>query len=201
MFTVRIVAAAVLVLAGLVLPGSAGTAAVCPSVFVPEGYSAKCAGVAGDEWRLEVTPDGETPFTAFSRMTVRPVEQPVDPFSWLQEQMVVDLSAFRFALDEALDDPRNPLGELIPRDVLDPVLEQLGLLGHLPLRGCSYPFQHDQRPDWQIDCNWKLGPFEQIARLQLVELGGEPHLVTIWTLSPKRLRHLQAIANSLEWRA
>lgn len=176
MARIRVLAVGLLALATLLAPAAPAAAAVCPSVFVPEGYSARCEGAPGDQWRLEVTHDGQIPLKGLSRMTVRPVEPPVDPFSWLQEQMVVDLSALRFTLDEALDDPRNPLGEMIPRDVLDPMLEKLGLLGHLPLRGCAYPFELEQRDAWQIDCSWKLGPFEQIARLQLVDLAGDPHL-------------------------
>lgn len=178
---------------------AAAEAAVCPSVFVPEGYDLRCAG-ADDVWRLEVTPEAD-PLAGFSRLTVRPIEEPVeDPFSWLQEQLVVDLNGLRFALDEALEDPRNPLAGMFPKEVLEPLLEQLSLLGHLPLQGCAYPFELEQRPVWQIDCSWELGPLRQLARLQLVDHGDGPLLVTIWTLSPKRLRHLQAIANSLEWR-
>ena len=52
-----------------------------------------------------------------------------------------------------------------------------------------------------MDCSWSIGPVRQFARLQLVEAGGDPYLVTIWTVDERRQRHLQAIANSLQWRA
>lgn len=176
-------------------------AALCPSVFVPDGYGARCMSPTGSEWRVEVRPEPR-PFGELSKLTIRPVEEEVeDPFSWLQEQLAVDLNGLRFAVEELLEHPENPLAGLIPEGAVDRWLQQFGILGQLPLRGCDYPHQPGGRDVWQIDCRWQLGPVEQIARLQLVDVGGEPYLVTIWTDSEKRLRHLQAVANSLEWRA
>jgi hypothetical protein len=39
-----------------------------------------------------------------------------------------------------------------------------------------------------------------MVRLQVVDPAHDPYLVTIWTADEQRQRHLQAIANSLEWR-
>lgn len=181
--------------------GSSGEAAVCPSVFVPEGYGALCLSPDDADWKLEVAPEPR-PLGELSKLTIRPVEEEVeDPFSWLQEQIAVDLTGLRFAVEEMLEHPENPFAGLIPEGALDPWLEQFGILGQLPLRGCGYPFQLAGRDVWQIDCRWSFGPVEQIARLQLIDATGDPYLVTIWTAGEQRLRHLQAVANSLEWRA
>jgi hypothetical protein len=176
-------------------------AAVCPSVFVPDGYGALCLSPDDADWKLEVTPEPR-PLGELSKLTIRPVDEEVeDPFSWLQEQVAIDLNGLRLVVEELLEHPDNPFAALIPEGALDPWLEQFGVLGQLPLRGCGYPFQLARRDVWQIDCRWDLGPVAQIARLQLVDATGEPYLVTIWTAGEQRLRHLQAVANSLEWRA
>lgn len=192
-------AAAILALA---LDGSTAGAAVCPSVFVPEGYGVTCLEPRGDDaWRLEVVAK-DVPLGELSKLTIRPVDEPVeDPFSWLQEQLVIDLNGFRELLTELLEHPDNPLADLLAPEFLDTWLERLGLLGHLPLRGCGYPFELSGKDVWQMDCRWTVGPVEQLARLQLVDAAGDPYLITIWTTDERRQRHLQAIANSLEWRA
>lgn len=183
------------------LAAAPAAAVVCPSVFVPEGYVSTCLEPSDEPWRLEVKAEAPA-LGEITKLTARPIDEPVeDPFSWLQEQLAVDLNGLRFAVEELLEHPENPLAGLIPEGAVDRWLEQFGILGQLPLRGCDYPHQPGGRDVWQIDCRWQLGPVEQIARLQLVDVGGEPYLVTIWTDSEKRLRHLQAVANSLEWRA
>ena len=196
------VAAVVLTLAFASSDRSAAEASACPTVFVPEGYGSTCLEPQGDDdWRLEVVARN-APLGELTKLTVRPVDEPVeDPFSWLQEQLVVDLNGFQGLLDDLLDHPDSPLTGLIAPELVDGWLEQLGLLGHLPLRGCAYPFELTEKDIWQMDCRWKLGPVEQLARLQLVDAGTAPYLITIWTVDERRQRHLQAIANSLEWRA
>lgn len=183
------------------LPAAPLGAAICPSVFVPEGYVSSCLEPAGEPWRLEVKAE-ERALGEITKLTIRPLDEPVeDPFSWLQEQLVIDLNGFRHLVEDLLENPASPFAGLLSPELYERWIDQLGLLGHLPLRGCSYPFQLADQDVWQIDCRWSVGPLAQLARLQLVDSGSDPYLVTIWTTDEKRQRHLQAIANSLEWRA
>ncbi|HEX6143503.1 MAG TPA: hypothetical protein VFZ01_12345 [Geminicoccaceae bacterium] len=176
-------------------------AVVCPSVFVPEGYVSTCLEPSDEPWRLEVKAEAPA-LGEITKLTARPIDEPVeDPFSWLQEQLVLDLNGFRYLLQDLLENPSSPFAGLLSPELYERWIDQLGLLGHLPLRGCSHPFQLADKDVWQIDCRWSVGPLEQLARLQLVDAATDPYLITIWTSDEKRQRHLQAIANSLEWRA
>lgn len=195
--------AAAAILGSLTTWSAPAGAASCPHVFVPEGYASTCRTPRGREegWRLEVVAE-PAPLGELARLTVRPVDEPVlDPFSWLQEQLVVDLNGFRGVLTDLLEHPDNPLSQLFAPELIDDWLERLGLLGHLPLRGCAYPFERVGTKVWQMDCRWAIGPVEQLVRLQLVDAENEPYLITIWTVDERRQRHLQAIANSIEWNA
>lgn len=197
---VRLGGAAVVAVIAMAMAPQTRATPICPTVFVPAGYEERCHATDRVEWELEVTPRPPE----LSKLTIRPVaeDEVFEPFVWLQEQLVLDMNGLRAAFEDMLDHPENPFAGLIPKEALEPWLEQFGILGQLPLRGCGQPFELVGKDVWQIDCRWSLGPVEQIARLQLVGFGrGDPYLVAIWTTDQQRFRHLQAIANSLEWSA
>ena len=178
----------------------AGAADLCGSLFVPDGYALVCqtrieAGRRGE--RVVVRPGGGA--LALAGLTLRPLDRAEEPLAWqvpdlwLREQVTVDVGGIASALRTATE--AGPLAQPLVRAAVDGLVAALSGWAQLPLRACA----PDDRPDRsELRCTWGVPPLAVAARLRLVEAGDERYAISWWAADGRRLRHLEAIANSFE---
>jgi hypothetical protein len=186
----------------IALGGRASAAAgdLCGQLFVPEGYRATCSLQGGPGQRasgqLTVEP-AEGTFATLSELTIRPVEGPVnDPAKWLRDQLTLDLSSFDTAMDELLKSPDSPVADSPMVSQLESWRGTLHSVAGWPLTGCGAPESRADGERWQLDCEWRLGPFRQYLALRLITRDGARYAVQVRAMNEHRLRNLVAIANS-----
>jgi hypothetical protein len=189
-------------LAGLLALGAPAGAAensLCERLFVPEGYALTCSvegGPATGGWNLLVRP-AEGAFAPLSELTIRPVDEPVaDPAAWLRQQLTLDMSQFDATLNDLLHSPDSPVADTTIVSQLEAWRGVLRAAAGWPLAGCAEPQKLASGKTWQMECEWRVGPFEQLLALRLVDRDGERHAVKIRAMNEHRMRHLVAIANS-----
>ncbi len=177
---------------------------LCGRLFVPEGYDLFCEDVAvaeDDGWRAEVRPiDGR--FADFSRLTVRMLRPEgvdaqawEDGDAWLEAQMRIDMRVYADSLRALARDPDNPLSADGMRQAIKALASALEKLGGLALAACDRPTRTGggQRV---LRCRFGTRPLALHVQVRLVEDGEQRYAINIRTLSARRLRHFEAIANS-----
>jgi hypothetical protein len=178
---------------------AAGAADLCGRLSVPDGYALLCETRAEGGRRTErvvVRPSGGA--AALAGLTLRRLDEAEEPLAWqvpelwLAERVTVDLGGLASALRAA--GGAGPLAHPAARAVTEGLAAALAGLGQLPRRACA----PDHRPGrHQLRCGWGVAPLALRAVLRLAEAGGERYAVGWWALDGRRLRHLEAIANSL----
>ena len=113
----------------------------------------------------------------------------------MQERLTFNLVELGHALRDVLGRPESPLYEPLLSEPLGSLIPYLAALEQLPLQGCGYPEQLAGGEVWQMECEWELGSLRYHGFLRLVHLGGQPYVVSAFASDPRRLRHLEAIAN------
>jgi hypothetical protein len=193
----------VLALAALSALGGAASAAsddLCGQLFVPEGYRLACSLEGGPgrqaTGQLTVQP-AEGAFATLSELTIRPVSEPVaDPAKWLRDQLTLDMSSFDAAIDELLNSPDSPVADSPMVGQLENWRGTLHSVAGWPLTGCGEPESRAGGGRWQMDCEWRLGPFRQYLALRLISRDGARYAVQVRAMNEHRLHNLVAIANS-----
>ncbi len=179
---------------------SAASGDLCAQLFVPEGYRLTCSlqGSPGQRASGQLTVEpAEGTFATLSELTIRPVESPVDdPAKWLRDQLTLDLSSFDAAMDELLKSPDSPLGDSPMVSQLESWRGTLHSVAGWPLTGCGAPESRAGGERWQLDCEWRLGPFRQYLALRLITRDGARYAVQVRAMNEHRLHNLVAIANS-----
>lgn len=192
---------ALLVAAGLVAPAADAQSDPCASLFVPPESGLVCESSAEDDRvRASVTPtDG--PFAEFSRMTLRELDPERDalawrrPERWLRAQMEVDLGDYVAMLQRFARDPDNPFGGESARSVLEGLAAALDKLGRLALAGCRDP-RRLRSGQQVLRCRFGREPLALHVQVRLVAADERRWAINIRSLSARRLRHLEAVANS-----
>lgn len=184
----------------VVLYGSPTKAQVgdpCGQLFVPDGYQLICrVHTDARGWRLVVQPE-EGAFASFSKLTLRPVQEPVaDPSAWLRDQLIIDLSTFETTLEDLLHGDDSPLAGTSLADAFEGWQAFMSRVSNWPLDGCGEPEKLAGGDAWQMACEWQLRDWQQYLTLRLVERDDQLHFIKIQAMNPKRFRHLLAIANS-----
>lgn len=178
------------------LAGPAAAADPCHDLFVPEGFEVVCTYLGGEPRELaevRVYPDDAA--AGLNRLVVEPLERPPeDPEAWLRRQVGVDAGELRDTATRLLDSEANPFAGTAFDDVLRTLAERLGDLGVVSLAGCDEP--EATAREHRMRCAWGTGGVEQLLVLRLVEVDGAPYALRLRATSDRRLRHLQAIANS-----
>ena len=181
----------------------AGAEQLCERLFVPGETGLLCEDIAEGEgrWRAEVRPkDGD--FSDFSRLTLRVLRpEGVDRMAWedgdawLEAQMRIDMGAYVESLRALTRDPDNPLSAEGMRQTIKALASALEKLGGLALAACDRPTRTagGQRV---MRCRVGAKPLALYVQVRLVEDGERRYAMNIRTLSPRRLRHFEAIANS-----
>lgn len=174
---------------------------LCARLFVPEAYGLTCTVEDGGEvapWRIVVAPT-EGPFRRFSRLSIRPVEEPVvQPRAWLRRQVALDTADLDDTLRDVFESPDNPFtGELLS-GYLETMMELVDAVAASPLIGCDDAVPLADGRDFELACTWGVGGLDKYLTLRLVERDGARHLISMEAMNPRRLRHLVAIANSFE---
>ena len=183
----------------LLVAGPVGAADLCDRLFVPDGYALLCETRVEGGRRTEratVRPGGGA--AALAGLTLRRLDKAEEPLAWqvpelwLAERATVDLGGLASALRAASG--AGPLAHPAARAVTEELVAALAGLGQLPHRACA----PDHRPGrHQLRCGWGVAPLALRAVLRLAEAGGERYAVGWWALDGRRLRHLEAVANSL----
>jgi hypothetical protein len=184
----------------LLVAGPVGAADLCDRLFVPDGYALLCETRAEGGRRTErvvVRPSGGA--AALAGLTLRRLDEAEEPLAWqvpelwLAERVTVDLGGFASALRAAAG--AGPLAPPAARAVTEGLVAALAGLGQLPHRACA----PDHRPGrHQLRCAWGAAPLALRSVLRLVEAGDDRFVVGWWAADERRLRHLEAIANSFE---
>ena len=172
---------------------------LCARLFVPDGLELDCtlqSDPAGAGLAAVVQPT-DSDFAPLSELTLRPVEEPIeDPAAWLREQLTLDLSPVDAALEDLIHGADSPISGTSLAEHLQSWRGLLGSAATLPLAGCDDPVRLAGGDQWQMACEWELGPLRQYMTFRLVERAGEHYAIRIRTMNEQRLRHLVAIANS-----
>lgn len=193
---------ALLVVLGLVTPGAEARSDACATLFVPPQSGLVCRPVVGDGdgARASVEPtDG--PFAEFSRMTLRELDRERDalawrrPEHWLRSQMEIDLGDYVAVLERFARDPDNPFGGQAARSVLQGLATALDRLGRLALAACRDP-RRVPSGHYVLRCRFGREPLALHMQVRLVAAGERRWAINIRSLSARRLRHLEAVANS-----
>ncbi len=195
---------ALLILSLLVpsMSAAAGEEPLCARLFVPEASDLVCEDIAVEGgWRAEVRPN-DGGLSEFSRLTVRALRpEGVDRMAWedgdgwLEAQMRVDMRAYADSLRALTRDPDNPLSADGMRQAIRALASALEKLGGLALAACDRPVRTagGQR---LLRCRFGTKPLALHVQVRLVEDGERRYAINIRTLSPRRLRHFEAVANS-----
>lgn len=188
------------------LPLSTGVEAApradpCETLFVPKDYGLRCSvqeDADAAPWQLVVEPT-EGPFRRFSRLTIAPVEEDVaHPPHWLRERVKLDLSDVDDQLRDMFRSPDNPFADGLVSNYLETMLDLVEAVASAPLVGCeeAHPLPHEE--GWEVECEWGMGGIEKYQTMRLVSRGEGLYLVTMESMNPRRMRHLDAVANSFE---
>ncbi len=197
---------ALLALFLLLIPAAARATSeqLCERLFVPPGYGLLCEDLPGegeDSRKAEVRPV-EGSFAEFSRLTVRHLRPEgidrlawEDGDAWLEAQMRIDMGAYAESLRALTRDPDNPLSADGMRQAIKALASALEKLGGLALAACDRPTRTagGQRV---LRCRFGSKPLALYIQVRLVEDGEQRYAINIRTLSARRLRHFEAIANS-----
>jgi hypothetical protein len=134
-----------------------------------------------------------------AELTLRPLDRAEEPLAWqvpelwLDEQLAVDVNSIVSALRDASE--TGPLAQPVIRATVDGLITMLSSWGQLPRRACS----PENRPGrYQLRCDWGLASLDAKATLRLIEAGVDRYAISYWAADGRRLRHLEAIANSFE---
>ncbi len=189
-----------LVTATLLAPAAGALTDVCSSLLVPEVTGLVCRPGDGEGPRAVVAPeDGR--FADFSRLTLRELDRQRDALAWerpargREAQMEIDLGAWVESLRRLAREPDSPFaGEEMQRSV-EALALGLDRLGRLALAACRKPRQlaSGQRA---LRCRFGAEPFALYMQVRLIEAGERRWAANIRTLSERRMRHLEAVANS-----
>jgi hypothetical protein len=178
----------------------AGAADLCRGLFVPDGYALLCEARVEDGRRSErvvVRPSGGA--AALAGLTLRRLDEAEEPLAWqvpelwLAERVTVDLGGLASALRAGAG--AEPLAHPAARAIVDGLAAALAGLGQLPRRACA---QENRPGRSQLRCAWGAAPLALRSVLRLVEAGDDRFVVGWWAADERRLRHLEAIANSFE---
>jgi hypothetical protein len=89
----------------------------------------------------------------------------------------------------------EPLAHPVVRAMVDGLITMLSGWGQLPHQACT----RGHRPGrYQLRCDWGAALLGVEATLRLVEAGDDRYAISYWAVDERRLRHLEAIANSFE---
>ncbi len=177
---------------------------LCGRLFVPEDSGLLCEEVIGGEGegrKAEVRPvDGR--FADFSRLTLRMLRpEGVDRLAWedgdawLEAQMRIDMRVYADSLRALAKDPDNPLSADGMRQAIKALASALEKLGGLALAACDRP-RRTAGGQRVLRCRFGAKPLALHVQVRLVEDGDRRYAINIRTLSARRLRHFEAIANS-----
>lgn len=194
----RIMLAALIAL--LMSRGEAATPEPCDMLFVPDSYGLACTVETTDDgsWRLVVAPT-EGPFSRFSRLSIRPLEESItEPRAWLRRQVTLDTGGVDETLRDIFESPDNPLSGELLTNYLDTMMDLVETVANSPLIGCGEgrPLADDR--GYEIECDWGVGGIDKYLTMRLVEHGDMRYFISIEAMNPRRMRHLVAIANSFE---
>lgn len=109
--------------------------------------------------------------------------------------MEVDLSAYVAALSRLARDPDSPFASEGIREALEALAVGLDKLGKLALAGCRAP-RRLASGQQVLRCRFGSGVLALHVQVRLVAAGDRRYAMNIRTLSERRLRHFEAIANS-----
>ncbi len=186
-------------------PSAVGkTATLCDELFLPEGYGLVCEiekTADGRAVRAVVRPlDGD--LAAFNRLSVRRLRREGadalawrDPERWLRGQMRIDLSAYAEQLRKLVRDPDSPLSADSLRRTVEMVARVVEGLGNIVLRACDRPAR-SASGQWLMRCHFGKEPLVMRVEVRLVAKGRERYAFNLRSISARRMRHFEAIANS-----
>lgn len=180
---------------------AAEAAALCESLFVPDGYTLVCETRIESGRRSErvVVRPSAGAASALAELTVRPLrreEAPLawtEPEAWLADQVAVDVSGVSTGLQSLA--ASGPLAHPAARATVDGLVTMLAGWSKLPLEGCTPdpdPARHE------LHCRWGVAPVAITMDQRLIEAGERRFLVSYWAADEQRMRHLEAIANSFK---
>lgn len=185
----------------LVAPRAEAAEDPCGAVFVPEEYGLACTVETmpdGGPWRLVVAPT-EGPFSRFSRLVIRPLEEQVaEPRAWLRRQVTLDTGDLDETLHDIFESPDNPLSGELLTNYLETMMDLVETVANSPLIGCGEGRPLSDGSGYEIECNWGVGGIDKYLTMRLVEHGEARYFLSIEAMNPRRMRHLMAIANSFE---
>ncbi len=181
-----------------IAPG-AEAAALCDSLFVPEGYTLICetrieSGKRSE--RIVVRPSAGAA-SSLAELTIRPLSREEAPLAWtaprqwLADQVAVDVSGVSTGLESLA--ASGPLAHPAARATVDGLVTMLAGWSKLPLEGCT-PEETPERHE--LHCRWGIEPVALEMNQRLVLSGEQRFAVSYWGADEQRLRHLEAIANS-----
>ena len=193
----------------LLVAGPVGAADLCDRLFVPDGYALLCeTRVEGGRRseRVVVRPGGGAAAVLGAaglgaagpgELTLRRLDEAEEPLAWqvpelwLTERVTVGLGGLAARLRAAGE--AGPLAHPAARAAADGLAGALAGLDQLPRRACAA----EHRPGrHQLRCGWGVPPLGVEVRLRLVEAGDDRYAIGYWAVDGRRLRHLEAIANS-----
>jgi hypothetical protein len=184
----------------LLAAAPAAAADLCRQLDLPEGIDLVCEPEPGTD-AVVVHPIDETGFGALSRLRVERLQREgsdalawTDPKAWLERQLVLDTSGLAKAAHEFVEDPDNPFAGDAMRSATEALLSAVDRMGRVALAGCADPVSGDGREE--MSCRFGAGPIAFHLDLRLVAAGDERYAVMYRTMSDRRLRHLEAIANA-----
>jgi hypothetical protein len=188
-----------LALLGAGSAAEAADAGPCSRLFLPEGYDLVCSvqpGTGRDDWELTVRPETGS-FAWLSRLTLRPLAEPVDdPASWLRGQVKIDVAPLDDALTAFLNDQDNPFADSDWWQSLGGLKGVVTSFADLPLEACDEPREQPVEQSWEMACRWGVGSLHQYLTVRLVERDELLYALRIEAMNERRFKHFVAIANS-----
>jgi hypothetical protein len=191
-----------LALVGCALPGSPAPRAadLCAALHIPDALDLDCAAdPEGPAGAVEVRPADTSGFGALSRLGLRPLDPATDglawtdPDLWLKQRLQLDTSGVAEAIRGMAGDADNPLSGGVLEQAAQALVAGIDKLGRLPLSACEpLKVAGDRR---ELDCTYGATPVALYLDLRLVAAGERRWAMTYWTLSERRLRHFDALAN------
>ncbi|HET6469374.1 MAG TPA: hypothetical protein VFG43_13455 [Geminicoccaceae bacterium] len=186
----------------LLLAAPVAAADLCAGLQLPPGIDLLCEperpAAAGDP--VVVRPLDDSGFGTLSRLRVARLEREgpdalawTDPEAWLERQLVLDTSGLAKSARDLVEDPDNPLGGDTLRDATEMLVGAVDRMGRMALAACGDPIADDGRSE--LSCKFGGGPLAFYLNLRLVADGDDRYALMYQTMSERRLRHLEAIAN------